>query len=67
MEDGDNKRKNNTLLGVLKMKETLIAVIGTLNKISVSGEDDLDRLLGCIQTLKNEVRRIVAEEAKTDG
>ena len=34
------------------MNEKIIAVLNTLNTISVSGEQNLDKLLGCIQTLK---------------
>lgn len=44
------------------MKDTLIAIIRTLNGISVCGSENLNRLLGCIQTLE----RVVAEMSKPE-
>lgn len=47
--------------------ETLQAVINTLNQVSVSGYENLNRLLGSIQTLdklKNELK--TQDEKKTD-
>lgn len=35
----------------MRTSETLQAVINTLNIIPVNGEQNLSRLLGCIQTL----------------
>lgn len=35
----------------MKTIETLQAVINTLDKIPVSGYDNMDKMLGCMQTL----------------
>ena len=42
--------------------EYLNAVINTLEKVSVSGSGNWDRMLGCVQVLKQ-----VCEELKKDG
>lgn len=34
-------------------KQTIYAVINTLDQIEVRGEDNLDMLLACIRTLKS--------------
>lgn len=39
-------------------KNYIAAVIHTMDKITVSGEDNLDMMLGCIRTL----RKVLAEE-----
>jgi len=36
----------------MEIDPRIIAVINTLNTIEVKGEQNLDKLLGCIQTLK---------------
>lgn len=41
----------------------LFAVIDTLNKVDVHGEDNLDKMLGCIQTLK----KIANDEVNENG
>lgn len=49
------------------------AVISTLNCIEVKGKDNLDRLLGCIQTLESVAMELQMGETKkafeevTDG
>ena len=40
----------------------LDAVIATLEKVSVSGSENWDRMLGCVQVLRQ-----VCEELKRDG
>lgn len=42
--------------------ERLNAVIHTLEKVSVSGTENWDRMLGCVQVLRQ-----VCEELKKDG
>lgn len=42
--------------------ESLNAVIATLEKVSVSGSENWDRMLGCVQVLRQ-----VCEELKRDG
>ena len=46
------------------MKQTLIAVIRTLNAVTVSGADNMNRLLGCIQALESLLKEL---EDKDDG
>ena len=48
------------------MKDTLIAIIRTLNSISVSGAENMNRLLGCIQALEGIVAELSKPEEK-DG
>lgn len=48
-----------------KVTEKLQAVINTLNIIPVSAEVNLDRMLGCIQTLRV-VKAEMEKGAKTD-
>ena len=38
-------------------KQTLLAVINTLDQIEVHGEENLDMLLACIRTLKGVVNK----------
>ena len=45
------------------MKDKIIAVLNTLNTIDVHGEQNLDKLLGCIQTL----RSILASEEQEEN
>lgn len=45
------------------MNETLKRVIYTLNKIPVSGEQNLDMMLGCIRVLE----KLANEESDQDG
>ena len=49
------------------MKDTLIAVIRTLNMISVSGSGNMNRLLGCIQALESMVADMSKPEDKENG
>ena len=49
-----------------KIAEKIQAVINTLNIIPVSGEENLSRLLGSIQTLRV-VKAEMEKGAKTDG
>ena len=46
--------------------QEIAAVISELNKISVSGEANLDILLGCIRFLKSKLHS-KAEEGDQDG
>ena len=48
-----------------KITEKIQAVINTLNIIPVSGEVNLDRMLGCIQTLRV-VKTEMEKGANTD-
>lgn len=43
--------------------KVILAVIATLNAVEVKGEENMDRLLGCI----NALRQLVKEEEKNDG
>lgn len=47
-------------------KRLILIVIGTLNRISVHGEENLDRLLASIQALKSLVEE-EKENADLDG
>ena len=49
------------------MKEMLIAVINTLNGISVQGKDNLDRLLGSIQALEKLLKEQSEEKGEENG
>lgn len=49
------------------MKDTLIAIIRTLNGISVCGSENLNRLLGCIQALESMVADMSKPEGKENG
>jgi hypothetical protein len=53
------------------MQQIIKSLIITLNKISVNGEENMDMLLGCIQTLKNLLETIKkaqeSEVAKNDA
>ena len=49
---------------------TIIRVINTLNQISVSGADNLDKLLGCILALRRMVEKPAnaqADECQPDN
>jgi hypothetical protein len=46
------------------MQEIIKSLIITLNKISVNGEENMDMLLGCIQTLKNLLETIKKAQEK---
>lgn len=46
-----------------KNKQILAAVLNTLDKIEVRGEDNLDMMLGCIRALKS----IKTEGGENDG
>lgn len=46
------------------MQEIVKSLIITLNKISVNGEENMDMLLGCIQTLKNLLETIKEVQEK---
>ena len=39
--------------GRIVVKETLSALLNTLNAISVSGKENMNRLLGCIMTVES--------------
>ena len=43
------------------------AVISELNRLTVSGEANLDILLGCITFLKSKLHPVKGEEVKEDG
>ena len=51
------------------MANTISAIIRTLNTITVSGEDNLDKLLACIRALKQIGEQIGKEEqhGENDG
>ena len=44
-------------------RDTLVRVLNTLNQITVSGADNLDKLLGCILA----VRKILDNDAQTNA
>jgi len=46
------------------VQEIVKSLIITLNKISVNGEENMDMLLGCIQTLKNLLETIKEVQEK---
>lgn len=46
-----------------KQKETILAVLRTLDTIPVSGAQNMDRMLGCIQVLRS-LTAEAAEEQK---
>jgi hypothetical protein len=46
--------------------ETLQRVSNTLEKVSVRGREDLDRMLGCIQALDRLKNEMVVETKKED-
>lgn len=46
-----------------EVKKIIAAVLNTLGKIEVRGEDNLDMMLGCIRALKS----IKAEGGENDG
>ena len=46
----------------MSTKETLSIVVNTLNGIEVRGKENLDRLLGCIQTLEQVICTLHNEE-----
>ena len=50
-------------------RDTLNAIIRTLNGISVSGEDNLDKLLACIRALRQIQEQIGKEDkhGENDG
>ncbi|MBO7669892.1 MAG: hypothetical protein J6S60_04815 [Oscillospiraceae bacterium] len=41
---------------------TIRVMINTLNRIQVSGEENMNMLLGCIQLMKNELNQAEAEQ-----
>lgn len=47
------------------MEETIRAVIRTLNTITVSGADNMNKILGCIQALQELLK--VEKGEKKDG
>lgn len=47
------------------MDARLYALRKTLNEIEVHGSENLDRLLGCIQTVENMIREAKADEKDT--
>lgn len=46
------------------MKEKLELVLRTLDRISVTGRDNLDMMLGCMMTIEQIIK---GEEEKDDG
>lgn len=48
------------------MDNRLYALKHTLNQIEVSGEDNLDKLLGCIQTVQHIIDDERKQEAQTN-
>ena len=48
------------------MRETLITLYNTLCRISVSGKDNLDHLLGCLQVLQRLIEQESVPAAETE-
>lgn len=46
--------------------DILKMVVKTLNKIKVSGEEDLDRMLGSIRAIREVAARIASETGATE-
>lgn len=49
------------------MMDKINNVIRTLNKVQVSGKENLDMLLGCIMVLEQIAVEYAEKEVKTDG
>lgn len=49
------------------MKKKLLQIRATMEKINVSGKDDLDRMLGCIQALEDCIMHCGDETAEKTG
>ena len=47
--------------------KTLKTLLNTLNRIAVSGEENMNMLLGCIQLLKSEITRAETEEREKNA
>ena len=47
-------------------KKTLQAMYTTLNSVTVQGEENLDKLLACLQTIKQELKDIAAAEQQPE-
>ena len=47
--------------------QDIMAVISELNRLTVSGEANLDILLGCITFLKSKLHPVTKEEVTEDG
>lgn len=48
------------------MKQTLYNIKATLNTVTVSGEANLDKLLGCIQAITGLIVQLEKEEQHAD-
>jgi len=50
-----------------KTLSTLVAIKSTLNSIQVSGEENLDKMLGCIQALNALINKHEEEQHADDN
>jgi len=50
-----------------KTYQTIVAVRNTLDKITVSGEENLDKMLGCIQALNALINKHEEEQHADDN
>lgn len=46
------------------MEQKIALIINTLNQIEVKGSGNLDKLLGCIQTLEKMLKDLMAEKGE---
>jgi hypothetical protein len=46
-------------------RQTLLALLATLNSVTVQGEDNLNKLLACIQTVRKALA--AADNAQKEG
>lgn len=51
----------------MELIKTLTVVRNTLDSIEVKGKGNLDMLLGCIQTLENEIIKLKKAAEKTEA
>lgn len=48
-------------------KRTLQALYTTLNGVMVQGEENMDKLLACLQTIKKELKKLAEAEAQQEA
>ena len=49
------------------MRETLIRIYNTLNRITVQGRDNLDQLLGCMQAIQALIEMESSKQSTEEG